>query len=257
MDILHDIDKILGGDTTVATREWLDEALERYPYFGLPVLLYLKQHGIEGDDNRALLDRLALVSPDRQALALQLGVSAQLFASFYPEQMQQVATPGTDEAIDQFLSTFGSTSSKEIEAINNAIFNPTPDYADVLAAQERDEGGPAAAAGDDMSHDDELINKFIAQEREREKRQAVPAPQQHVDPAAAAEIAHTPIAEPKVQDDSMLSESLAKMYISRGKYSKALEIIENINLKFPEKSIYFADQIRFLRKLVLNEKSKK
>ena len=31
MDILHDIDKIMGGDTTVATREWLDEALEHYP----------------------------------------------------------------------------------------------------------------------------------------------------------------------------------------------------------------------------------
>ena len=229
MDILHDIDKIMGGDTTVATREWLDEALEHYPYFGLPALLYLKQHGIEGDDNRAILDRLALVTPDRQALAMQLGVSAQLFASFYPEPLQQQATPGTDEAIDQFLNTFGSTSSKEIEAINNAIFNPTPDYADVLAAQER----------------------------EREKRQSLSVPQQHVEPAAAAEIAHTPIAEPKPQDDSMLSESLAKMYISRGKYSKALEIIENINLKFPEKSIYFADQIRFLRKLVLNEKSKK
>jgi hypothetical protein len=257
MDILHDIDKIMGGDTTVATREWLDEALEHYPYFALPALLYLKQHGIEGDDNRAILDRLALVTPDRQALAMQLGVSAQLFASFYPEPLQQQATPGTDEAIDQFLNTFGSTSSKEIEAINNAIFNPTPDYADVLAAQERDEGGTADATDLDMSHDDELINKFIAQEREREKRQSLSVPQQHVEPAAAAEIAHTPIAEPKPQDDSMLSESLAKMYISRGKYSKALEIIENINLKFPEKSIYFADQIRFLRKLVLNEKSKK
>ncbi len=56
-----------------------------------------------------------------------------------------------------------------------------------------------------------------------------------------------------VSDASMLSESLAKMYIARGKYSKALEIIESINLNFPEKSIYFADQIRFLRKLVLNE----
>ena len=55
----------------------------------------------------------------------------------------------------------------------------------------------------------------------------------------------------------MLSESLAKMYIQRRNYAKALEIIENINLNFPEKSIYFADQIRFLRKLVLNEQTKK
>ena len=75
---------------------------------------------------------------------------------------------------------------------------------------------------------------------------AAPAPVA-VAPAPAQE------AVPAKIDDSMLSESLAKMYIARGKYSKALEIIESINLNFPEKSIYFADQIRFLRKLVLIE----
>ena len=51
----------------------------------------------------------------------------------------------------------------------------------------------------------------------------------------------------------MLSESLAKIYIKQRKYSKALEIIKTISLKFPEKSIYFADQIRFLQKLIKTE----
>ncbi len=264
MDILNDINSIMGGDTAIATREWLDEAQARYPYFALPTLLYLKQHGTDGDDNRALLDRLAIMSPDRQALSRQLGAQARLFSHFYPEPLQpQQATPETDDAIDRFLDNFGSSNSKEVEAINNAIFNPTPDYADVLAAQEREEqqnkqsGQQHDDEAQDMSHDDELINRFIARSLEHEKRESTPAPQQHVEPAEKAEIAHTPIAEPKVQDDSMLSESLAKMYISRHKYSKALEIIENINLKFPEKSIYFADQIRFLRKLVLIENRKK
>ena len=68
-----------------------------------------------------------------------------------------------------------------------------------------------------------------------------------------AEIADQAIDNPTQTDDSMLSESLAKMYIAQHKYSQALEIIERINLKYPEKSIYFADQIRFLTKLVLNE----
>ena len=36
-------------------------------------------------------------------------------------------------------------------------------------------------------------------------------------------------------------------------YQPALEIIMQLNLNNPEKSIYFADQIRFLRKLILNE----
>ena len=45
--------------------------------------------------------------------------------------------------------------------------------------------------------------------------------------------------------------------IDKRNYSKALEIITEINLKNPKKSIYFADQMRFLRKLMeLEEKSK-
>ena len=64
------------------------------------------------------------------------------------------------------------------------------------------------------------------------------------------------IQEPETSDDSTFSESLAKIYIKQGKYSKALEIIKNISLKFPEKSVYFADQIRFLKKLIINEQIK-
>ena len=128
----------------------------------------------------------------------------------------------------------------------------TPDYADILAAE--DQTTPATATGE--SAQDALINSFIAQEREKEK-EVTNIPQHHIDEHDVAEIADTPIEQPVERDDSMLSESLAKMYIKRRNYSKALEIIENINLNFPEKSIYFADQIRFLRKLVLNEKTKK
>ena len=54
-------------------------------------------------------------------------------------------------------------------------------------------------------------------------------------------------------DDGYFTETLAQIYIKQGKYAKALEIIKNISLKFPEKSIYFADQMRFLKKLILNE----
>ena len=54
----------------------------------------------------------------------------------------------------------------------------------------------------------------------------------------------------------MLSESLAKIYIKRRRYEKAYEIIHTLSLNFPEKSIYFADQLRFLKKLILNNNLK-
>ncbi len=228
-----------------ATREWLDNMLAEHPYFTTPLLLYLKEHGL--DHNQDLLARLAIASPDRKSLALQLGEDVERFAHFYPAEPQPV-TPATDDAIDRFLSTYGAASPKEVEAINNAIFNPTPDYADILAAELEGEV-PAAP----KSEQDRLIDNFIADSREREKQAAQAPAQQHVEEQEKAEIAHDSIDNPERADDSMLQESLAKTYIKKRKYSQALEIIEDLNLRFPEKSIYFADQIRFLRKLVLNE----
>jgi hypothetical protein len=55
-------------------------------------------------------------------------------------------------------------------------------------------------------------------------------------------------------DDSFFSETLAKIYLKQKKYAKALEIIRKLNLVYPEKNIYFADQIRFLEKLIINAK---
>ena len=100
---------------------------------------------------------------------------------------------------------------------------------------------------------DDLINQFIAEQMhlgEQAAQVPITAP---IGEQEKAEIADQAIDNPTQTDDSMLSESLAKMYIARHKYSQALEIIERLNLKYPEKSIYFADQIRFLTKLVLNE----
>ncbi len=58
------------------------------------------------------------------------------------------------------------------------------------------------------------------------------------------------------EDNSYFTETLAKIYIKQRKYSKALEIIKKLSLKYPKKNAYFADQIRFLEKLIINAKSK-
>jgi thioredoxin-like negative regulator of GroEL len=57
-------------------------------------------------------------------------------------------------------------------------------------------------------------------------------------------------------DESYFTETLAKIYVKQQRYSKALEIITRLNLKYPEKNAYFADQIRFLEKLIINSKQK-
>lgn len=61
--------------------------------------------------------------------------------------------------------------------------------------------------------------------------------------------------EEDMEDESYFTETLAKIYVKQQRYSKALEIIKKLNLKYP-KNAYFADQIRFLEKLIINTKSK-
>jgi hypothetical protein len=54
--------------------------------------------------------------------------------------------------------------------------------------------------------------------------------------------------------ESTFTETLARIYIKQKRYDRALEIIRSLNLKYPEKNIYFADQIKFLEKLIANKK---
>lgn len=86
------------------------------------------------------------------------------------------------------------------------------------------------------------------------------AVQQEAEPDEAVATAE-PFESDETSDDDMdeesyFTETLAKIYVKQQRYSKALEIIKKLNLKYPKKNAYFADQIRFLEKLIINTKSK-
>ncbi len=57
-------------------------------------------------------------------------------------------------------------------------------------------------------------------------------------------------------EEGYFTETLARIYIKQGRYSKAYEIIKQISLQYPKKNAYFADQLRFLEKLIINNKQK-
>jgi hypothetical protein len=54
--------------------------------------------------------------------------------------------------------------------------------------------------------------------------------------------------------EDSFTETLARIYLKQKRYDKAVEIFKSLSLKYPEKSTYFADQIRFLEKLIENLK---
>lgn len=221
------------------------------PWWLLPAVMRLRNAKDLTDDERsALATRLATGAPDieQMSLAANSDLEADL-ARFYP--IEQPSTPDTEGTIEKFLNTYGHADKAEEELLNRLIFNPTPDYAQLLA-QEEEANLPEADEAPEGSND-ALINSFIIKSKnaggvfppvvEESTEQEPPKPQ-------------APVQKPTPEADSTLSESLALVYIKRKKYQKAFEIISHLNLNFPEKSIYFADQLRFLSKLIAIEERK-
>ena len=56
------------------------------------------------------------------------------------------------------------------------------------------------------------------------------------------------IIESKIKDE-LITETLAKIYVTQKKYNKAIKAYEILSLKYPKKSSFFADQIIDIKKI--------
>ena len=214
---------------------------------------------------------LALSLPDTEAASrLADAPQAARFDNFYPSKAGS-RTPSTEGAISKFLENYGTDNPEETSVLERLIFHPVADYSQQLARQEAADAPSAESTGDDRA---DRINRFILSQRAKESAgegaTAAVAPADteqeaaevlRPDPKGETSIAPNPAPSrqakktpPTPPENSLLSESLAKIYIKTGRYERAYEILNRLSLAVPEKNAYFADQLRFLRKLIVADR---
>lgn len=158
--------------------------------------------------------------------------------------------PSADRTISLIDNFLEQIPEEEKEEEKKAKRKPTPadaavDYVSYLLSIEgMDEPGQQEETPQLKGHD--LIDNFINNEGGKIKLKEEPE---------YAPVLDVPSEESAGSgEESYFTETLAKIYIKQGRYEKALEIIRRINLNNPKKNAYFADQSRFLEKLILNNK---
>ena len=147
----------------------------------------------------------------------------------------------TGSLIDNFLNSL----PKEEKKTRKVKADATVDYMEYLLQTEQEFADEKEVS---PMHGDDLIDNFLNQQDEgRIVLQDVPE-QELQKPALITESS---------ADTEIFTEALARIYIKQGKFERAIEIIRRLSLKYPKKNRYFADQIRFLEKLIINNKNKK
>ncbi len=209
----------------------LYELVERNPSFQTARLLLVRGlYQLQDERFGAELRKAALLIPDRNALFHLLEDDKLQPTAFVPVQASRQhssssASDRTQSLIENFLEQLPETSKTR----KSHSVSPSVDYMSYLMQQPNAEDLPDA----------EPENEVDSEEDFQEVPVAVPVSSENAK---------------EMVNDPYFTETLAHIYIKQGKYTKAIEIIRRLSLNYPKKNRYFADQIRFLEKLIINER---
>ena len=224
----------------------LRSTLALYPYYQTARLLMLQNlyllHDPSFDEE---LRRAAIYITDRRVL-FDMIEAAHYRVRKSPSSPSSTSSPSsrTSALIDNFLDSLPKEDSQLKSKRKPTPADAAVDYVAYLLETEGDEAVKSVPEMKGQA----LIDSFINSDKGRIVLNEGPllTPQSEKE----EEIPQEAVGE------EYFTETLARIYIKQGRYSKALEIIQRLSLQFPKKNAYFADQIRFLEKLIINNNKK-
>ena len=243
----------------------LKRLLERYPYFQTARILYLKNLFVLHDPSfQEELRKGALFVADLSVLFYAIE-GDHFVIKKHAEQADTLATGSEDrtlDLIDRFLSDASGATTDNLLPLPAEAVDYTSILAEGLPSEKMEPAAPLRgqdlidsfiekASKEEVKREEQLLAETSAQEEAAAKEGEKETSEKEDEP----EVAEAEQTEPE-DEENYFTETLAKIYVKQQRYDKALEIIKKLNLKYPKKNTYFADQIRFLEKLIINAKSK-
>ena len=231
----------------------LRSLLALYPYYQTARLLLLQNlyllHDPSFDEE---LRRSAIYITDRKVLFNLVEAAHYKLASVNKTEKATAKADAngdrTISLIDNFLDSIPADQEEDKATKRKPIpADATIDYVSYLLETESEGDGDSQQSPQLKGHD--LIDNFIFNEGGKIQLKE--------EPEYLPDIDDSNDDDAKEGENGYFTETLAKIYIKQGNYSKALEIISQLNLNYPKKNAYFADQIRFLEKLIINNKINK
>jgi hypothetical protein len=234
-------------DASLLNNETLSELkqlVEDCPCFHAARMLYLKNLAVLNDVKFGTeLKKTAIYVPDRKMLYMLIEEVRLLLEE--PANERVIEDPF--DLIEQFLQDKPGGEPDPGIVLRQPV---SSEYFTSLYDMEQPEGNSPPLKNED------LINDFLEEDEIRKQSRRWTETDnrtEYLKPGSIIWLEQNG-GEAKSLDDSYFTETLAIIYIRQRRYEKALDIIKNLSLKYPEKNVYFADQIRFLEKLIINTK---
>jgi hypothetical protein len=146
----------------------------------------------------------------------------------YPttERLEEIIVPESEAVTEKNLPV---EQLKEIQFDYVALLEKKPE---VLQSSENNENKDTK-----RQFENSLIDRFITENpRIVPRQQSIPNEDVSIDSVK--------------ENEHFITDTLAKIYLKQGNYSKAIFAYEKLSLKYPEKSSYFAGQILEIQKLI-------